>query len=123
MVPGYDGWYPDLFFEEEKSPALVADVHTDPGDIFRPANVLHAATGPVAAIIFIADTDEGPSMYVGPAFTYYEFVEEGRVPVRLTNESWNNRLSSSSYPEAPAWTGSFRLPVAIPPEHLEPPTR
>ena len=89
--------------------------------MFRPAKVLHVATGPVAAIIFIADTDEGPTMYVGPAFTYYEVVKEGRVPVRLTNEDWNKELNASPYPEAPAWTGSFRLPVPRPPEHLEPP--
>jgi hypothetical protein len=122
-VSGYSGWYPNLFLEEERNPALVADVHTDPGDVFRPASVLHVATGPVAAIMFIADTDEGPSMYVGPAFTYYEVVKKGLAPVRLTNEDWNKQLSSSSYPEAPAWTGSFRLPVAIPPEHLEPSIR
>ena len=122
-VPGYSGWYLDLFLDGEDSPALLADVHTDPGRTTGIAKVLHVATGPVAAIIFIADTDEGPTMYVGPAFTYYEVVKEGPVPVRLTNEDWRKELSASPYPVAPAWTGSFRLPVATPPDHLELPTR
>jgi hypothetical protein len=74
------------------------------------SRVLHVATGPVAALIFIADTDEGSSMYVGPAFTYYEVIETGRSPQRLTDPAWQSRLSlpTEIHPAAPAWTRSFR---------------
>ena len=49
-------------------------------------------------------------MYVGPAFTYYEVVETGGSPQRLTDQEWQNRLSlpAETRPAAPAWTRSFR---------------
>lgn len=122
------GWYPKLFpfFWKEHSPALIADVHTnatdDPGSALYPPRVLHVGTGPVAALLLIADTDEGPQIYVGPAFTYYEVVEPGFPPIRLTDEDWNQRLSASPRPNPPEWTTSFRLPAANPPDNLLLPT-
>lgn len=119
--PQWAGWYPELFLEykraayqidrKDKSPALIADIHTDPGNgLLQPARVLHVATGSVAGLIFIADTDEGPTMYVGPAFTYYEVVETGGSPHRLTDQEWRDRFSllAETHPDAPAWTHSFR---------------
>lgn len=118
----WDGWYPQLFFEEDKSPALIADVHTnpnnDPQSFLYPPRVLHVGTGPVATMIVIADTDEGPAAYVGPTHTYFETVETGWPLVRLNDLDWATRLSRSPYPQPPAWTHSFRLPLATPPELL-----
>lgn len=112
----WSGWYLDLFPWRDESPVLIADVHTnlnsDPSfPALYPPSVLHVATGPVATMVFIGDTDEGPTMYVGPAFTYYEVVEEGFPPVRLTDEDWVRRLESDPRPTPPGWTGSFRVPV------------
>jgi hypothetical protein len=126
------GWYPELFLEynraayeidqKDKSPAMIVDIHTDPGrGPTQPASVLHVAAGPVAALIFIADTDEGPTMYVGPAFTYYEVIETGWPPQRLTDQEWQKRfspLAEETRPAAPAWSGSFRLPPESAPPNL-----
>jgi hypothetical protein len=118
----WNGWYPKLFPWDDKSPVLIADVHTnpedDPSSPLYPPRVLHAATGPVATAILIVDTDKGPCMYVGPAFTYYETIEEGFPPVRLTDEEWTQRLDASPRPAPPQWTASFRLPVAAAPVPL-----
>jgi hypothetical protein len=120
------GWYPKLFPWKEHSPALIADVHTnptdDPSSRLYPPRVLHVGTGSVAALLLIADTDEGPQIYVGPAFTYYEVIEPGFPPVRLTDEDWNQRLSASPRPAPPEWTTSFRLSAGRPPDNLLLPT-
>jgi hypothetical protein len=90
----WNGWYPQLFPWEDDSPALIADIHTnsntEPG--LAPPSVLRVATGAVAPLIFIVDTDEGSTMYVGPSFTYYEVVTKGLPPVRLTDRDWKRRL-------------------------------
>jgi len=114
----WNGWYPQLFPWKDDSPVLIADIHTNP-DPRRPS-VLHVATGSVAALILIVDTDEErPMMYVGPSFSYYEVVEEGWPPVRLTDEDWKRRL----WPMPPSWTASFRLPVSQQPRYLSVPAR
>ncbi len=117
----WNGWYPDLFLGEDKNPALIADVHTnpttDPASALYPPRVLHVATGPVATMFLIVDTDEGSTMYVGPAWTYFEAVEEGSTnipPKRLNDEDWAQRLQTTPYPQPPAWTSTFRLPIAQP---------
>jgi hypothetical protein len=124
MPPTWDGWYPNLFYNGDVTPALIADVHTnpenDPMSPLYPPRVLHVATGPVAALLFIANTDEGRATYVGPAYTYYETVEQGFPPVRLTDEDWKGRLAAFQRPAPPAWTGSFRLAADHPPTLLAP---
>ena len=125
-IEQWDGWYPDLFYAGDGNPALIADVHTnpnnDPSSGLFPPRVLHAATGPAVPIFLIVDTDEGPTLYVGPAFTYFEVIEEGYPPVRLTDEDWRGRLSADPYPAAPAWTTSFRLSPDRQPAWLQLPT-
>jgi hypothetical protein len=118
----WDGWYVDMFYDFDNNPAVIADVHTnpnnDPSSALYPPRVLHVASGPVAPIFFIVDTDEGPTLYVGPAFTYFEVVEEGQPLIRLTDQDWHEQLNAGPYPTVPAWVRSFRLPVTNPPEHL-----
>jgi hypothetical protein len=125
-VVQWTGWYRDLFYDSnvpDGDPALIADVHTNPNDDpssgLYPPRVLHVATGPAVPIFLIVDTDEGPTLYVGPAFTYFEAIEEGTLPVRLTDEEWQARLSSDPAPSAPAWTASFRQPAAQPSTWLQ----
>jgi Protein of unknown function (DUF3160) len=122
-VVEWTGWYRDLFYGSDGDPALIADVHTNPNDDpssgLYPPRVLHVATGPAVPIFLIVDTDEGPTLYVGPAFTYFEVVEEGTPPVRLTDEEWQARLSDDPTPSAPAWTASFRLSPAQQPMWLQ----
>ena len=118
----WHGWYPQLFPWEDESPVLIADIHTNPNIELAPPSVLHVATGSVAAMVLIADTDEGPTMYVGPSFTYYEVIEKGEAgtpPARLTDKDWKKRLRNS--PTPPDWTTSFRLPA--PPNYLSVPAK
>jgi hypothetical protein len=121
----WNGWYPQLFPWKDDSPALIADIHTNTEPKLAPPSVLHVATGSVAALILIVDTDEErPTMYVGPSFTYYEVVEEGLPPVRLTDKDWKRRLwADKPRPMPPSWTGSFRLPVSQRPRYLSVPAQ
>jgi len=112
----WNGWYMALFYQRDDNPALIADVHTnptnDPTHPLYPPRVLHAATGPLAPLFFIVDTDEGSMLYVGPAFTYYEVVTTGdttQAAPRLNDEEWRTQLQLGNYPAAPAWTSTFRL--------------
>jgi hypothetical protein len=111
----WDGWYMDLFYLEDDNPAVIADVHTnpnnDPASGLYPPSVLHVATGKVAPLFFLVDTDTGTTLYVGPAFTYYELTETGYPAHRLTDEAWRARLSQDDAPNGPAWTSDFRLPT------------
>jgi hypothetical protein len=114
----WDGWYAELFpwYSErnledwsESSPYVVAQVHTNPNTQFiLPPGVLHVGTGRVATILLIVDTDEGQTIYVGPSLTYYEFIEEGYPPPRLSNTEWAERLLGGLPPEPPSWTQTFR---------------
>jgi hypothetical protein len=118
---GYDlkwgGWYTKLFpFQggKDKNPALVADIgtnpNTDPGSPMYPPRVMHVGTGPVAAVMMMADTGDGDvALYVGPSFTYFEAVAKGDPPPRLTDSAWNYLLFTNIRPSAPTWTVDFRL--------------
>jgi hypothetical protein len=117
----WDGWYMHLIYGPDESPAIIADVHTnptnDPDSVLYPPRVLHVGTGPASALFMIVDTGEGPALHVGPAFAYYEFAEEGFPPVRLDDQLWRQRLTQADdYPTAPAWVHSFRITTAEPVE-------
>jgi hypothetical protein len=115
----WTGWYPQLFLDEQwrESPALIADVHTNPpSDIDPLASVLHLATGQVATMPFIVNTDEGSTMYVGPTFTYYEVVTREEAPKRVTDQEWKEQLTTG--PVAPPWTRNFRFSEAATPIQL-----
>jgi hypothetical protein len=126
-IEEWRGWYPNLFPWKDTSPAVVADVHTNLNTDSKypdllPPGVLHVATGSVSALLFIVDTDEGPCMYVGPSFTFYETVVEGYPPTRLTDEDWQERLGTDPAPLPPEWTNDFRLPSMHPAVYLSWPT-
>ncbi|NUM45260.1 MAG: DUF3160 domain-containing protein [Anaerolineales bacterium] len=120
-IEEWNGWYSDLFPWEDDNPALIADIHTNPNQDppLGPPDVYHVATGPVATALFIVNTDEGQTLYVGPTFTYFEAVEIGFPPVRLTDEDWNLRLENTPYPLAPTWVTSFRLTITEPPLYFQ----
>ncbi len=110
----WDGWYMHLIYGRDESPAVIADVHTnpnnDPSSALYPPRVLHVGTGPASALLMIVDIGEGPALHVGPAFAYYEFAEEGFPPVRLDDQIWRQRFTqANTYPTAPAWVDSFRI--------------
>jgi len=123
----WNGWYLDLFLNEDDNPALIADVHTnptnDPRSALYPPRVQHVATGPVVPVYMIVDTDEGSTLYVGPSFTYFEVIERGdssTPPTRLNDGDWRNRLREREYPvsNVPEWTKSFRVTTSVPPTWL-----
>lgn len=123
-VESWDGWYVDLFPWQDDTPALIADIHTNTNHSsdfpsLLPPGVLHIAAGPVAMLVFLADTDEGVTAYVGPTFTYFEDLEEGYPPKRLTDEEWDQRLQTTPRPSPPFWTNSFRIPSVAVPAYLE----
>jgi len=122
----WDGWYQNLFFLKDETPALIADVHTnpttDPSSSLYPPRVLHAATGEAVPTFFIVDTDEGQTIYVGPTFSYFELITEGTSttpPTRMTDEMWQARLANRGNPAAPGWTESFRHQHEGKPQFLE----
>jgi hypothetical protein len=124
----WNGWYIDLFPWGDDNPALIADIHTNPNKdaafpSLLPPSVLHIGTGPVAALVFLVDTDEGVTAYVGPAFTYFDIIEEGFPPHRITDEEWNQRLTTDPRPAPPVWTSSFRIPSSSVPAYLELPSK
>jgi hypothetical protein len=107
-VVTFDGWYVDLFYNGDDNSAVIADVHTNPNlePPLGPPSVLHAATGAVVPICLAAETDEGSTMYVGPCFTYYDVIEGGNPPTRLTDKDWQARVKNSVQ-QHPTWTQSF----------------
>lgn len=116
-----NGWYVDMFYREDKSPSIVVDIHTNPNNDgpLAPARVLHAATGMTVPICLIAETDEGSTAYVGPVFTYYDVIESGYPPVRLTDQEWQKRLDEPNQPQHPDWVKSFMAVVLRKPGVLD----
>lgn len=115
----WDGWYMHLIYGNDDNPALIADVHTNPNDqdaALSPPRVLHSATGYPVPILFT----DGETLYVGPAFSYYETLGMGNPPQRYTDEEWRDLLATQ--PPAPEWTQSFRVPANGKPQVLTLPT-
>ncbi len=109
----WDGWYGRLIYGKDENPALIADIHTNPqideGSAMYPPTVLHAATGYPVPIIMIVETVNGPTLFVGPGYSYYEVVTEGTMeepPQRFDDTEWRQRLQKFN-PPAPAWTSNF----------------
>jgi hypothetical protein len=102
--PWYDGWYSQLFYTRsptERSPT-VGDVHTDP----NVGAVLEAAVGDAKLLVVAIDNRGDRAVYVGPAYSYYEFVSP--MNKRLTDAEWQARLDGGELPPRPAWTAPFQ---------------
>ncbi|MGA2624534.1 MAG: DUF3160 domain-containing protein [Bacteroidota bacterium] len=91
--PGYDGWYPQLFYNNirdcDSANFVVADVHTAPTDEFGNivGKVMHCGTGPINLAILVAELSGGvPTAFIGPVMSYYEHVTLNFK--RLTDEEW-----------------------------------
>jgi hypothetical protein len=115
----WDGWYAALYpwYSERNlidfndyNPLVITGIHTNTAAQIPPQGVLHVGTGLTATQLFIVDANNTLAIYVSPAFTYYEFVEKGFPPPRLSDLEWAERLGTNQRPLPPQWTASFRLP-------------
>jgi len=111
----YTGWYPKLFYRDPEYCAepdfIVADVHTNPnGPPLGNYDILHVGVGKINVIYFTAETCAGPTLYVGPVFSYYERIEENMR--RLNDEEWSLLVRFGAF-SAPAWTNSFLIEDAL----------
>ncbi|MEI6090386.1 MAG: DUF3160 domain-containing protein [bacterium] len=115
------GWYLRLYFEltpesfneykgnseiPEADKFIVADVHTIPTD--EAGNdvgwVLHAGTGKINMAVITAPTPAGGfRSYVGPVYSYYEFISNDFK--RLTNQEWRAMDGAPAY--RPAFTNLY----------------
>lgn len=103
--PMYDGWYPGLFYRggtraSEWGPEI-ADVHTNP----KGGAVLEVGTGDVDFLVAAIDNEGDTRIFVGPAYSYYEF--EWPAADRLTDQKWSGLLRSPNAPNRPAWMSSI----------------
>ena len=77
---------------------LVADVHTESGDML----VLEEAVGHVDLIVVACPgPDDSVFLAVGPVLSYYEFKQP--IDNRLTDEAWRDLLASPDRPARPKW--------------------
>ena len=87
-VPTYSGWYCQLFYGGGAAAAewdpTVVDVHTDPDS----QSVLEEGVGSCNFLIAAIDNENDRMIYVGPAYSYYEFRHPAAV--RLTDRSGRN---------------------------------
>jgi hypothetical protein len=103
--PRYDGWYCDLFYNRgdcAKWDPVIADVHTDP----ESNSCLQVGVGDVNFGVIAIDNEKDRAVHVGPLYSYYEF----RHPVadRLTDQQWQQMLSTGKAPARPHWVQAFQ---------------
>ena len=112
----YNGWYVDLVFGMNglwpDFKPTIADIHTCvASDICPPGLVPHVGVGHVNLMLLSVKTDCALRAYVGPVFSYHEFVREGDPPQRVNDEEWLHELEDSVTngiePPRPEWTRSF----------------
>jgi hypothetical protein len=113
--PTYDGWYPELYYEDyalltgsadengcNKRDPLVVDIFTAPPDLHDPVGgVLHQATGDINLLLISVDNGPDRMVYAGPVMSYYDFVLPGLE--RMTDEEWK----STNFPAPPEWTEPY----------------
>jgi hypothetical protein len=106
--PRYDGWYAELFYGTRPNAwaPTIADVHTSPGPLIP--GVLEEGVGSARFLMVAIDNGADRAVYVGPVYSYYEFV----VPPekRLTDEEWSRLLEVGAVVAAPKWTADFAGP-------------
>jgi hypothetical protein len=105
----FDGWYTKLIYKfkgddfygkkQEEFHPVIADVHSSPSD----RKVLQVGTGRTDLCVLVVDQgDDCGCVYVGPAYSYYEFVQP--IQDRLTGAQWREMLNDSLVEfRRPAW--------------------
>ena len=106
--PTYSGWYCQLFYgggyrAAEWDPTIV-DVHTDPNS----QSVLEVGVGNCNFLVVAVDNEDDRTIYVGPAYSYYEFCQPAEN--RLTDQLWAQLLAAGNEPPRPSWTKDFQPP-------------
>jgi hypothetical protein len=98
--PRYDGWYCKLYYDRyncgEWDPTVI-DVHTDPDS----RSVLEVGVGSCNFLVAAIDNESDRMVYVGPAYSYYEFVHPAEK--RLTDLQWQEKLAGKDVPPRPEW--------------------
>ena len=117
-LEGYGGWYPELTYrlpdDKEKWQATIADVHTDPNS----GKVLEVGVGHVNYCVAQLDICGTPTIFVGPAYSYYEF--EHPANDRLTDARWQSWIRRSKQPTRPHFV---RALIGSDESSMEPPVR
>lgn len=113
-VPCYDGWYGELLYGDaakscQWDPTIV-DVHTDP----TTKRTLEVGVGDVNFCVMAIDNQEDRMVYVGPVYSYFEFLHPAED--RLTDQRWQQMIAHGSVPERPLWTSVFQAPAHERPE-------
>ena len=108
------GWYSNLLFDEQigelnsynqKLEHLIADVHTQPADEEGTivGKVLHVGTGAVNSLIIVTKDNDGIcKTFVGPVFSYYEYITDNFE--RLTDSEWRGLFTSNTQLARPSFT-------------------
>jgi hypothetical protein len=91
----YTGWYPELVYGKDAIAfdPVIADVHSSQ------AGFLEEGVGHNELIVAAIDNGKDVALYVGPAYTHYEFVSDNR----LTDEEWKEKLEGAKPPIRPSW--------------------
>jgi hypothetical protein len=98
----FDGWYPDLFYDDitsgelgyeglMESDHIVADIHTTPTDCGGVVigAISHVGTGPINLGVFITKNHQGDlTAFAGPVMSYYEYRTLDFL--RLNNDEWDD---------------------------------
>lgn len=101
--PEYTGWYATLFYgaAPDKYEPTIADVHTDPNS----QSVMEVGVGDTWPVIMVIDNDGDLQTFVGPSFSYYEFLSPNGK--RLNDAEWALQIREGKLPPLPAWTHDF----------------
>lgn len=90
--------------EEDRSMAVVADVHTDPNT----GRALEEAVGRPMWLYVVVPINGELWLTAGAMFSYYEFAQP--ISGRLTDGEWQTMIRSGQAPPMPEWTSTFVLP-------------
>jgi hypothetical protein len=106
--PLYSGWFAQLYYGSSpqcsKWSPTVVDVHTDP----ESNAVLEQAVGNCDFLIVAIDNEHDRMIYVGPAYSYYEFRQPSDH--RLTDNRWQEIIAEGTEPPRPSWTEAYQAP-------------
>ena len=72
-----------------------------PVNDFQPDTISHADLG--GKLVIAIDNQQNHAVYVGPAYSYYEFTSR----TRLTDEEWSTKMATTP---PPGFTAGFVIP-------------